>query len=503
MSLSLCTYSCRRDAISRSVSDFIWPESLFIGLNDILKSKIGKTQRDPALKLAATIIDVLGIEWTLNNPENPKIFFLLLLQLAAIEVRMQMDNKSFTQAFNQADLITACFIILELSVNFLSTDTLDLDQKEKQQIYTALKGAFNGVISVLTKLSHDKNCDKLGAKEKSFAYAIVRVLAAWMAQETSILKSNLFQLLPYIFKLTNETFAESKAWRIEHKYAKEYPGEAPADILRVLLPALCHLVVEEESRRIFLKLKQDEVLFDCMQFHWSIAHYKKPPVPRAERLKRMNEPDPELTVQQLDEMKDSRTAIVSLCNIFMNITVLETKMVEESELFAGLLKFIFNNLPELKNTPENLVLYGHLAILGLLLLKQRANKVKKDDFSMLRYLQSTIRFLWDAYTVDESDDPSALTVAMSYKEYWSEISELWFLGMQTMAGVIKLIPWISEFCIESGWAEGIVETLKKVRVGALPANVKPVYEDFLIELIDANKDVADVLKKVSEDHFSF
>lgn len=512
--LSALFQGCRRETVVRTCVDYIWPESLYKGLTDILKSKIGKQQRDPALKLAAAVVDVIGIEWTLNDADNPKQFFILLLQLAAIEVRMQMDNKSFQQAFGNAELIVACFIILELSINFMSTDTLDLEQKEKQQIYTGLKGAFNGVTSVLTKLSKDKNSEKLPEKEKAFACACIRVLAAWMAQEPSMLKAEVFALLPFMFKLANESFVASRDYRIKHKYDKEYAGEAPADLLRVLLPSMCHLVVEETSRSIFLKLKQEEVLSDCLLFHWTIAHYKKPPVPRAERLKRMNEPAPELTPEQLEEMKDSRAAIVSLCNIFMNVTVLEPKLIDESDCFANLLRFIFNNLPELKNSSDNLVMYGHLAILGLLMLKQRSTKVEHDDYSICRYMSSTIRFLWDAYTVDESNDPTALNVSMAYREHWTEIQELWFLGkvfasffclfvtntskfsgMQTMCAVIKLIPWISEFAIESGWAEGIIETLKRVRIGALPPNIKPVYEDFLSELVDANKDVAAVLKK--------
>ena len=52
-----------------------------------------------------------------------------------------------------------------------------------------------------------------------------------------------------------------------------------------------------------------------------------------------------------------------------------------------------------------------------------------------------------------------------------------------------------EFAIESGWCEGIIDTLKKVRVGTLQPNVKSAYEDFLTQLIDANPDVAGVLKK--------
>ncbi|XP_055613548.1 neurochondrin homolog [Uranotaenia lowii] len=492
--ISVLLFTCRKELIAKTLHEEIWPACLYKGVSDILKSKIGKAQRDPTLKLTANILEILGIEWTLNDSDNPKKFFLLLLQLAAIEVRMQMDNKSFNQVLVQADLITACFIILELSINYMSTDQLDLDQKEKQQVYTGLKGAFSAVLSVFTKLSNDTRKDKLQKNEKAFACAMIRVLCAWMAQETSALKAEVFKLIPFILQLANESFYASRDHRIKAR-TQPTAESTPADVLRVTLPAMCHLVVEEQARKIFLKEKQEQVLFDCLQFHWTIAHYKKPPVPRAERLKRMNEPDPEMTPQQLEDMKDSRTAIVSLCNIFMNITVLEPKLVEESPVFAQLLRFIFENLPELKDTPDNLVMHGHLAVLGLLLLKQQSTKIKKNDFSICRYIQTTIRFLWDAYSIDESNDPQALVVSLAYKEYWFEIMELWFLGMQTMSGIIKLIPWISDFAIESGWAEGIIEVLRKVKIGTLPPNVKLAYEDFLSQLVDANSSVAAVLKK--------
>lgn len=488
--MSALLFNCRREVVSKNLTEEIWPESLFKGLNDILKSKIGPKQRDPALKLAGQAVEVLGIEWTLNDVDDPKKFFLLLLQLAAIEVRMQLDGKSFSQACARADLLTSCFIILELSVNYMATDTLELDQKEKQSIYTALKGAFTAVLSVLSKLDKDKAKNTLSAKDQAFACAAVRVLVSWLAQETQAMRPQIYQLLPFLFTLANSTFRELKKWHTE-----KLPGERPADILRVMLPAMCHLAVEDKARAVLFKEKQDEVLYEALEFYFSIAHYKKPPVPRAERLKRMNEPDPVLTPQQLDDMKDARAAIVSLCNIFMNLTVLEARIVGDSELFNKLLNFISENLPILKDIPENLVMQGHLAITGLLLLKQQAKKVKQNDFTICRYIQSTIRFLWDAYNIDESNDPTALVVAIAYKEHWNELMELWFLGMQTMSGILASIPWISDFALESGWAEGIVETLKKVKIGTLPANVKSAYEDFLCSLVGANSNVVAVLKK--------
>lgn len=121
----------------------------------------------------------------------------------------------------------------------------------------------------------------------------------------------------------------------------------------------------------------------------------------------------------------------------MSVTTSTTKFVNLINFF--LLLFIASSA----DTPENLVTLGHLSVLGMLLLKQQSKKIKKNDFSICRYIQITIRFLWDAYTVDESNDPEALVVSITYKEFWNEIAELWFLGMQTMSGIIQQIPWIS------------------------------------------------------------
>nr|CAD7460705.1 unnamed protein product [Timema tahoe] len=457
--------SCIKDIIYETSSDETWPISIYKGLTDVLTSKIGKTQRDPALKLASVMVDVLGIEWCFKDEEKPKQFFLLLVQLCSIEVRMQLEDRSFDQIMVNADLVTACFMVLELSIAYVATDTLELEQKEKQQLYTALKGAFTAVINVLSKVSTQppKKHEVLGAKDKVFICAMVRVLGAWLAQETSAMKGAVLNLLPFMLALANETFYAYRARRLAEKNKSgasqldsametEVDPLSHVDVLRLLLPAMCHLTVDEKSRKIMLEAKEEEVLYECLVYHWSIAHYVKPVVPKSERGK-VKGPEPELEPKVLEEMKDSRTAMVSICNIFMNITVLEAKLVEESTLFATLLKFLFNNVPELKNSGENIVLHSNMAILGLLLLKQQSKRVKKNDFSICRFIQSTIRFLWDAYNVDESNDSTTLVVAMSYKKYWIELMELWFLGMQTMSAVLTLIPWISEFAIESGWAQ--------------------------------------------------
>ncbi len=490
-----------KELIVDNVANETWPSSILKGLSDILMSKIGKKQRDPALKLAAQMVSVLGPEWSLQDTDKPKQFFLLLVNLSAIEIRMQLEDRDFNHKLENADLIVACFTTLEVCISFIALDTLDLDQKEKQQLYTALKGAFNGVITNLIEIF--KANPTLDLKKKLLVYSMIRALAAWLAQETAAMREAVYSLLPYLLKISNESFYNYRTRYVseKNKHKSDSNGadgdsdpSSEIDLLRLLLPALCHLTVEDKAREILLKEHEEEVLHECLMFHWSIVHYKKPPVPKSERNKAKG-PEPELPAKLVEDMKDSRTAMISLCNIFMNLTVLEAKLVEENLLFAALTKFIFNNLPELKNTPENLVLHGNMAVLGLLLLKQQSKRVKKDDFTICRYIQSTIRFLWDAYSVDESNDGSTLVVSMAYKRYWMEIMELWFLGMQTLSSILPVLPWISEFAVESGWVQGILEMLKQVQFGALPANTKCAYEDFLCHLVEANKDVVKVLKE--------
>lgn len=503
--------SCKHDTATNFAEDTTWPASVYKALYDILTSKIGKAQRDPALKLASSMTDLMGPKWTMMDEENPRKFFLLLVQLACVEVRMQLEDKGGLKVImNNAELDTACFMLIESAISFVANEHVELEGREKQSMYTAMKGAFSAVISVLMKVQADVNKKKLELelKEKVFICAMVRVLSAWMAQETSAMRDQIYQLLPFMLTLANDTFYAYRARYMMEKVRGPPGGSNPAgepmevdtdplsqvDILRFMLPALCHLAIEDQARKILLDTKEDEVLYESFAFNWSIVHYKKPPVPRAERLKPRKEEalDPKL----VEDMKDSRTAMISICNIFMNIVVLEAKVVEDSSLFAQLLKFIFSNLPELRNdNPDNLVLHGNMAVLGLLLLKQQAKKIQKNDFSICRYIQATIRFLWDAYNVDESNDSSSLVVAMAYKEHWIQLMELWFLGMQTMSAVLSLIPWISEFAMESGWAEGIIDTLKKVKYGSLPPNTKSAYEDFLCHLVAANNSVASVLRK--------
>ncbi len=91
------------------------------------------------------------------------------------------------------------------------------------------------------------------------------------------------------------------------------------------------------------------------------------------------------------EMVNSKYAMTTICNVLMNITVLEPDFVEKTQVFFHLLKFIMNSLPTLENKDEELVLYGNLSVLGLLILRHHERKPKETDFSVYKFMQAIIR----------------------------------------------------------------------------------------------------------------
>ena len=83
--------------------------------------------------------------------------------------------------------------------------------------------------------------------------------------------------------------------------------------------------------------------------------------------------------------------MVSVCNIFMNVVVLDRVFVEKQPVFFHLLKTIMDILPDVRNHGDELVLYGNLSVLGLLILKHHPRRPKSTDFAIYKFAQAIIR----------------------------------------------------------------------------------------------------------------
>ena len=87
-------------------------------------------------------------------------------------------------------------------------------------------------------------------------------------------------------------------------------------------------------------------------------------------------------------------------------------------------------LHEFVNCLQVLVLYGNLGVLGLLILQKHTRRPKSTDYSIFRFIQAVVRFLWDAHNCEEAREEEELVVSTPYIEHWNDLIDLWYLGMQ-------------------------------------------------------------------------
>lgn len=474
-----------------NVTEATWSSSLHSGLSDIIFSKLGREMRNQGLRLAGVTLENLGASWVVMGGDRGQQLLLMMVHLACIEVRMSLEDKSLQEAVALASPTTACYSILENAINYMiSNESLELEQKQKQQLYAALKGAFHAVLSFLKDVSSDESYTNK-PKTQLFVCATIRVLGAWLAEETSANKEEVYSVLPFLFHAAKYNFewnkvkpTKMKKKNLGNQQVKSSTKEKLPDILRFLLPGLCHLTAEDTARNILLDLSIDNLLFEYLNEHWEGLRYVLGPHGKSEVCE---VPESQIT--------SSTEAMVTICNIMMNIVVQEAERVQEDCFYYTLLKFIFTKVPDIPNEEHYLALCGNLCTLGLMILRHQHQNVKGSDFTIFRFVQSTVRFLWDAHNVEESQDFATLVVSSLYNPHWDNLRELWYLGMMTLSNILPTIPWLCDFLIESEWPQTIIKTWVIVREGGIEPSLKTAYEDFLCHLALSSKPALTTLRE--------
>ncbi len=465
-----------------------WPQQTLLNLEKILCSKIGTTSRDSALTLVARMLEIFGIGWGLKFGPNPRQFLLLLVNLACVEVRMKLEDKTLDQALESADILVACYSIVELFVSFMTSQAfLDFDAKQREQAYCALKGAVGAILSLL----HQVSIEQEGAegswngpvtdRRMQFVCASIRILGSWLAEETASMKEEVCAVLPFIIGICSRMYEERKSGTMTTE------GLLLPDPLRFMLPAFCHLAAEDATRRVMLSAKMPQLLYDYLLYQWSIfsAWLTQQPALAADWLHIETTAEEDAAAEA--SRPDSEPAVILVCGIFMNLAVLEPELIATDPIFAQLLKFCITNLPSLVHRQDFVVLLGNVSVLGLLLLRHHTWKYRNGDSAVFRYIQGCVSFLWDAHNSEESCDSLSLVISLRYKKDWPDLAELWFLGMQGLTNVMKL-EWIVEFVVDSGWPTEIMKSLSRIVAGAIDANTRTAYEDFLCCLLRAKPD---------------
>ena len=145
---------------------------------------------------------------------------------------------------------------LSLSLSHTHTHTYTLahlgcllSQGELTQLHTTLTEAFTCVIHVLHKLKEQSSGADYTHSLESLTTAVVRVLGAWLAEESLSLSNDVYLLLPFLIELCLSRLTE---------------GE-DKDLLKFLLPGLSHLSAEDKPRRILLEANLPKLLLTYIE----------------------------------------------------------------------------------------------------------------------------------------------------------------------------------------------------------------------------------------------
>lgn len=125
---------------------------LYKGLANILSSKLSQSQRDPALKLAACLVQACGSEWIPAGSAGSK-FLALLVNLACVEVRLTLEEPDPLEVEGKKEVVTACYILIEMGIQeCLREEKPLLEEMQKVQLMRIMEEAFGAVIFYLRQV---------------------------------------------------------------------------------------------------------------------------------------------------------------------------------------------------------------------------------------------------------------------------------------------------------------------------------------------------------------
>ncbi|XP_051892261.1 neurochondrin isoform X2 [Pristis pectinata] len=313
-----------------------------------------------------------------------------------------------------------------------------------------------------------------------FLFASVRVLSAWMAEETSTLKQEICEVLPFLIHYAEVLFeypirsdnmdSEVKELSLtDSSEAKTWSKDA----LRFLLPGFCHLSAEDAPRRILISHGFHVLLLRYFTQQWEVFNsWQNAPL----------SPD------------DAEMNLQTACGVFLNLAVTEPALIRQEECFSSLLNLLLESLQSMLCSQHYLILAANFTTLGLMISRILADTpVLQGNPASREFFRAAIHFLSKAHTTqnEEPDQKTRIVLTERYQEIWDQISELWFLGMQAFSSCIPLLPWLPQSIIESEWLNEIFDLLTQASPMTVEFDLITAFQCVLAELAKNNKSCKD------------
>ncbi|EPY79787.1 neurochondrin [Camelus ferus] len=400
-------------------------------------NKLSSWQRNPALKLAARLAHACGSDWIPAGNSGSK-FLALLVNLACVEVRLALEE----------------------------TGT---EEPQKVQLVSVMKEAIGSVIHYLQQVGQEK-------QKEPFVFASVRILGAWLAEETSSLRKEVCQLLPFLVRYAKTLYEEAEeANDLSQQVATlaispTTPGPTwPGDALRLLLPGWCHLTVEDGPREILIKEGAPSLLCKYFLQQWELTS-----------------PGHDTSV-----LPDSvEIGLQTCCHIFLNLVVTAPGLIKRDACFTSLMNTLMASLPALVQQQGRLLLAANVATLGLLMARLLSTSPALQGTPASRgFFAAAILFLSQSHVARATpgSDQAVLALSPDYEGIWADLQELWFLGMQAFTGCVPLLPWLAPAALRSRWPQELLQLLGSVSPNSVKPEMVAAYQGVLVELARANR----------------
>ncbi|XP_069478697.1 neurochondrin [Ambystoma mexicanum] len=444
-------------------------KSIGTGLLRILRSKLSACQREPALMLAASLTNSYRSDWLLaGSRDRGSTFLPLLVNLACVEVRITLEDPEPSTVDAKQQLVTACYSILEMGMQECTKDELSLlTEDQKLQLVHVMEEACGAVIHYLKQVGREK-------LEDPFIFASVRILSVWLAEETSSLKQEICDLLPFLVHYVKTLFQRERACRDLPQQVAElalcsssWGALWPGDALRFLLPGLYHLTAEDVPRRILIAQEAPALLCDYFMLQWEVFSSAKTP---------------------LSSRDSAGMSLQTACGIFLNFVITTPDLIRHESCFSTLMKMLMTSLSTLLSKRENLALAANVTTLGLMMARTLADTPVLEESAAKDFMKATVRFLSRAYTsgLDPVKELPSIQLSGDYCDAWGDVSELWFLGMQAFASCLPLLQWLPPVVLEMAWPGEIADLLAGVAPASVDLEVVTAYQAILTELAKAS-----------------
>ncbi|XP_046550791.1 neurochondrin-like isoform X2 [Haliotis rubra] len=524
-----------------------WLQDLVLEIYSIIRSKLDSRLRDSTLCLAASLVGCQGVACLLPPITDDLKMLLLLTHMACIEVRMVLEDGRIDEVKRKAGVVCSCYGLLENIIGHMTAGmSLGLEKKQVLQLHSAMLGAFNSVIFFLSQVSQQQI---EMPRTSLLVTASVRVLGAWLAEETSALREEIYNLLPFLLHIckgqvqsiqgkqdeTLETAPsldslklDSHAHRetqqavtpkvkaentdVDHTASSEgqdhtsvplnsattegegHPvlsADSPpcpgtdqfctsdqcssvdqccgVDLVRFLLPGFCHLTAEDKSRTILLG--EGIHMFLLEYFRQQMMYF----------------------LGNRDDL-DTKECIASLCGIFLNLSVTEPATASSHHKFHQLLDLVCHYLTKTVHDFNLLVMSGNFVTIGLMLLRHQNHRTDIQPEVRDQFLAGSISFLSKCHC-RVSQKPPALGVSETYRGVWEDISELWFLSMQSLCALVPLYQDVAKLILKSGWLPALIRMLLGVKGEGVDPDTETAFLSLILTLASRDKPARLVIRE--------